>query len=352
MGQKIYKEIWASLPSIDGRMSSLTQKERDDYADLLYRNTKTILFSGVLVPVKESHNTTDELLHGSLLSIKKVFKKLPVPHFVLMAELFLDDEYYEIYRQGKLPGVSIEIAEGADLTAYGKTDKISNYVMAIALLGSTPPAMPNLQEVTGDLQAYQLYTSYVARQVYNIQEYNTEVIKMTREEFVKSFMELLDAFMGEEKSDEKKSEEKKPADETVEVPATVIPMTEMGCSKEANETAKETFSAKDGVITELQNKVVELEKISVEASFKALAAIGKVTVEQKETFSQIAKTQGIAFAEKVYSAMPTITPPIGEVVTAVGGMEKDKRLIQVYKNIGLKDDEIEKIIAEQAKIKK
>lgn len=327
-GKKISREIFASLPAIDGRMADMSQKERDQYVKQLYINTKKILRSNILIPVTDSHKTTDEPLHASLLSIELRKKDSPTPHYVIEGEIFLDDEYFSLYRDGKYPAISVEISEYANLMAVtGSNTELGDHICAVALLGATPAAMPALsREVSEAAQPYNLYTKIVGAKQYFVRG-NTMSI---REKILSSIMQVLEKYLtptddeliDEDAPDKTDSELEREMEEKMKCKDKKDKMEseekdEKG--KVSEEVKEEDFNVKNvstetyEKIIDAQNKRIELlENSEIERQFNALINEGRVIPEDRESFFEVVKIKGIDFASQIWSRKitPLGTPDI------------------------------------------
>lgn len=386
-GYKIYRELFASLPAIDGRMGEWTQQERDSYVKQLFINTQYVLKLGVLVPVKEDHQSKEDgALHGTLMGVELQWRDRPTPHYVIVGEIFLDDDYYELYKDGKLPAASVEIAEQANLMAYtGEDTVIGEYIFGVALCGSTAVAMPQLKQIDSYEVPYALFNRLLSgTQKYKYIEYKKETPMDFREKFLAAFSKLMDQFFPLDS--EKKAEDDGMIEKAIEeVPAPEKPERkregqddeeEMECKDKKMQTnpqrslfehieeskaepKKETaLDDKDKIIADLAQRVAKLEADAIEAEFKLLAGSGKLAVEQKKTFTQLASNMGIEFAKEVYSQKPTIVPPndiIKSTDTVVSEVktEEKKRLTMAYKRAlpSATDEQIEEIFQRVVKSK-
>lgn len=318
-GYKVTREIFASLPAVDNRLADMSQKERDEYIKLLYENTKKVLAVKMLLPIKEHNVQGSEELHGSILDIGLKRKKTPIPHYVIMGDLFIDEEYYSLYKDKKLPGASVEIdPEGANLMAYtGNEHRVGEYIYAVSLLGKSPAAMPFLE--MGEMkeaQPYNLYSRLLGDTRY---DNNTNAKKEPEEESpmeekMEKFMEVMRGALKElvasdseesvedpemnEKPDPKKDPGKKKEEEMENVDDT--------------DDYKKDDKAQDDKNTELEKKVEALEEEAIASAFSALG--GKVNAENKKNFFKVARTQGVVFAKELFSSMST-APPGGEIIT-------------------------------------
>jgi hypothetical protein len=99
---------------------------------------------------------------------------------------------------------------------------------------------------------------------------------------------------------------------------------------------------------ELKRQIAELKNHLVENEFKALSRDGKINIEQRKHFETIARTSGVTFAREVYSSKP-VSAPVGEMLKAKDTVEENSRLREVYTNMGMREEDIDKVFAQRSK---
>lgn len=157
MSRKVRQEIFTSLPAIDGRgeifdwvgnplETPWTQEYRDRFVRYeLYPNSLEALKLGVLQPVAVTHNdptvARDPFARGRATGFYVAKRSEPVPHYVLIADMEVEDDFYETLEDGKLPGCSPEFPLYGDFTGFGG-GKVGAYISAITYNSADPVAMP------------------------------------------------------------------------------------------------------------------------------------------------------------------------------------------------------------------
>jgi hypothetical protein len=166
-GYVVKREIWASYPAIDGRFKDENAAFREKKTKKMFYNTHKLLQYGVTIPVTDGHppktgRSNDETLHGKLLKVYLEKRDQPSPHYAIVGDMFIDEQFYALYKDGKLPGASIEYTNYANLEAYaGFPDEIkSEVIYSVALMGQTPEGMPALKEISVDPQPYQIFARF------------------------------------------------------------------------------------------------------------------------------------------------------------------------------------------------
>ena len=83
----------------------------------------------------------------------------------------------------------------------------------------------------------------------------------------------------------------------------------------------------------LQTQVQELTQMAIDSQFQLLATAGKITVEEREVFSQLATDKGVKYALSVYEKRPPVTPQ-GTIIMgtqqAIAQNADDERLTTIY----------------------
>lgn len=380
-GYTIKREIWASMPAIDGRLSKLTQEQRDAMTRRIYYNTDKALRYGVLIPVKEGHFSLKQELQGKLLKVTMEERKEPSKHLVIIGDLFIEKEFYKIVKDGKLPGTSIEYDEYANLTQYaGFKDEIkSEYIFSIALCGRDPAAMPNLKTLEVGNTAQTLFARRRSSAKYQL---GGQIMEEIKSAIVAAFDEIampvvnkplaLDVLnelknriiaIHEEyyKTMMDDGEPGEPAGEPEETP----PEESMKKDKEYRSLLGKLFGktaqkepGKDKMklpvelehvfekfATEnegLKTQIAEMQKNTIDNEYQNLFQAGKITKEQKTHFEKIAKSNGVQFAKEVYAAATVATPPDGTVIDKPKDGEPNEKMMEAYMEWGLSEEDAKK----------
>jgi hypothetical protein len=351
MKHRVYWEIFNSLLPIDDRMQEMDQEERDAYVRELTSNTRMILKYGILIPLKESHDQKSERLQGKMISVKCSFKKEPAPHYVVKAEFLVDDEMYEVYQAGKLPSLSPEIADSANLMGFtGKETRVGEYFAAAALLGNSPPAFPNNREISEteyNDHAYAVYSRRTGKRFYKeIKKKSFKELFMDTDKLKEVIAALSGAISalqgmaggGDEEVPSEEMKEKKPKSEMKGNEPTL----KTDIDEEEEYTDEDDGQAEKAVITDadrfadLQKQIDELKKREADSEFKLLIHEGKATPEDRKKFNDLATLKGVAFAKSMFSRKIFDIPP-GAVIQDVqqlekmGDSEKRTHLLEVMK---------------------
>jgi len=349
-GNVIRREIFAGLPAIDKRMKDKTQQERNQYMIDIFNNTREVMAKGIKVPVAEHQVAPgDQELHGELLAIYKKFKRNPIPHYVLYADIFLDEEYFDLYQQGKLPGASVAIDKnGAYLMGItGEETQVGDYIYAVEISGKSPPAQPWLQQLSIDdnyeNQPYALFARLVDVERIDKLNDNSEDFKMDPKQLEEMLKKILPGIVeaalakmfpegtpeGEElpgpELEAKTEEEKKKKDEEM-----------------ASEEEEEDFE-KNEKIAALEKQIAELKGETVKAEYAKLLGEGKILGgdKQKEKFVNLATEKGLDFVRDLYS---TQIVPMGDVVRNTPDKTEDeqkKEQYSVWRKAGIPEHQLE-----------
>jgi len=177
----VRREIWASTPAIDGRFEKMSQLERDDFTKRLFYFTKKFMGVGAEIPVTDGHGSpfsppVSEELHGKLVGIELERQMEPYSHLVILGDMELDKKYFTLYQEGKLPGVSIEYTDYANLLGFsGFEDKIeSEFIYSVALMGQTVQGLPNLRMISERVDSYGI-VSHFSRQRFKYGDLKSEL---------------------------------------------------------------------------------------------------------------------------------------------------------------------------------
>lgn len=349
-GYSVKREIFNSLPTIDGRFGELDQEQRNNIVKRIYKNTRAVLRAGVTIPIKDSHEDSDETLKGALTDVflkKKEDDQGGESYYTIVGEMFLAGGFYDKYDQGYLPDASVELNKSADLRAMNIKKKVGTYIFSVALLGTTTPAQPGLEKIDEPPQPKEMFFEIAPNlsfktgdqhQVYNIREFsameeNSESMKEKLlkkiagmieedEEFREMFMKEYGAkYMGD---GEKKEEEEKDGDEMEYKKA---------------ETSQE-FSGNSQEFKALQKRVEAIERKDKELVFSQLVNSQKIEPEKKELFFKAADSMGMDDALAFVGAKD-LSIPQGSGVKNQNNQEfKDDQFSAQLRNMGLSEDEI------------
>jgi len=341
-GTKISIEIFDSSIAIDGRMKEMDEKQRKEYVKELFNNTKTLLDYGVTLPVKEGHNQKDELLHGKILDVMLLERD---GRTVLAADVFLDDQYYSLYNEGRLPDVSVETAPMANLDGFtGKDTEIGAHVYALALLGSSSPAKPQLRKVEGfPDQPHAIYERQSDARTYKKSKEKKDMkdkIKALFEAFQSGINGLFESDNDPQKTDE-------PPDPTDPDKMCNTPKKKKKMNRDAFAREREEWEAERKEEREqMQNQLDELHEMNLKSSYERLSKEGRVTAEQEKNFFTIAREKGVVFAENVY-ATKIVDVPQGSIISTPETMTKanNDRIYQACLDSGA-SEEVAKKVAE------
>jgi hypothetical protein len=345
--RKILREIYASLPAIDGRLEEMTQPERDAYVKKVYKNTRKILSYGVLVPIKKGHDDSEEALRGHLISVYLKKESEPTPHYAIVGEMIVDGELYNLYTKDKLPAASVEIAERANLSGYTREGEvIDDHIEGVALLGSTPAAMPQLARLDYEDQPYALYCKRVYKREYNYKEFGSMEPKGKVMQLLQALASAIEELLGGggeapmedegtvAEGSEMKCTEKKYEEDTEEA-------TEEAVTKEVSKDFETLNLEKDKRIEELEYKIKELESERIDREFGQLASEGRITTEERAQFNKIVSHLGLKEARNVYSVQRISTTPVIPAMSKEG-INKNSNEYRRLKDLNFTEEDIKK----------
>ena len=311
-GDFLEREIFEASIAIDGRFSDWDQDERNLYVRTLIKNTqKYILNKGIILPIKDGHDDKTQHIKGYITELRLKSKKLENDTKVacVWARMFLYEPYYKYYREGRYPGISVEISDEG-WTPEG--DNFGCHLTAAALCGVDMAAYPLLAEELsrgGNLNWFK----FVGPKKY----YTKEFEKMTLEELKRTIQSLyeiadsledsdvkdalksgiddlynsIDSLKGEE-SKEEKTEARKMEDEREEQEVVV----------DTDEDA------------EMKREYSKLKSEKIDLAYEKLAFAGKIGKDQKQNFTKIASSVGLETAMSIYSALETKRPVSGHKI--------------------------------------
>lgn len=344
-GKIITREIFNSLIPRDGRFKDWTQAQRNALTQEIFHNTKKfVLGGGIQIPATEGHTDKQPLL-GEVEDIKLVRrtyettakngKKKKFDYFSIIANVKLIPEFYSLYKEDRLPGASVDLAEEGFL---GDGKQYGPHIYALSFLGQTPPAFPNLQkDVKFKSKSKNLSFSCVPRRIYsqfsaqefnampktiNTEKFQEQVVQQVAEalpEIVKGVVETLveeetvvqDAVetVVEEKGIEAPDEGT--AGEVAEGNYEGTPEEDKFQAEEEEFELKQEDEKRPPQKFEIEAKkeLAEIRKERALTQFEALALKGHVTSADKKDFMQIAKSNSIKFAVDFFSKRKVKIPP-------------------------------------------
>jgi hypothetical protein len=267
-------------------MSEMTQEERNEYVKQMYKNTtKYLLNEGITIPLKKGHNDQEQVSRGFVQNLelkKKNYtdkKGIKVPYYVISAKMFMYKDFYDIWKTGRLPGISIE---GAERGTMHDGDKFGIHIDAVTFNGTQPVAQPWLNNP--NFKKYGNYNNYKCinfqfekEKKYRITEFKfmsiptmEDVDAILNKKFEEIFTEIASLYKGTEAVTNPVSEEP-PAEEEME---------------------KVEYKCKDKYTEEFEKKISdEWEKFSEE---------NKIPITSKYNFTKIAGKIGIEFAKDTF----------------------------------------------------
>jgi len=317
-GEIIEREIFSSEITIDGRNAKMSQEERDTETKEIYKNTKTLLNAGLILPVKDGHEDRSEKAKGFIIDISLKRRKRETPkgeeikYYAIVGKLFLFEDFYNLYKEGRYPTCSIEAYDNYFLN----NGKVGLAISAVAMLGTSLPALPMLVAMMMHKNKKRYYTAIdqipSIRKKYKLRSYSTmdkKTVLSAVEPVINSFVENLESAINLAFSEEVPTEE---PEEATEEPTEEMETTEetdekeeMECKdKKGDKASKEEYSIK--------NKELFLREIDL--AFKELKIDGIVKEHQKEYFQSVARTNSIEFAKELFSNINT-KPIAGEKIT-------------------------------------
>jgi hypothetical protein len=372
MSQKVRQEIFSSLPAIDGRgeirdwsgkmLDTPWTQEYRDYIlkNELFPNTLEAIKLGVLLPVTETHHDKSPYLKGRMTSIYLAHKSDPIPHYVAIADMEVDDELASILDGGKLPGCSCEFVPYGDFTGLGGS-KVGPYFTAVTYNGSAPVAQPWLQRLDADLNDMGAIPFYAFTCVDKPRSFalpdttqptpQPKGTAMTPEEKAALFEEIKALIKDT-------CAEMMGADMTSKAEAD--PAEDDKAEMAANVPAKEP-DASDSAIAAMQAQFAAMQLREMKAEFAAMGLESEV----EKDFIDYAKKTSLDTAKALFSKLKPVNtttdkpkPPARAQMIAgstSGGTNptgEQKRLFSAMKTQGYTDDQIKAILAKKQEIAK
>lgn len=337
------REIFSALVAQDGRMGDMDQNARNNFCKEIYKNTTQFMLGrGILMPVKLGHDDRDESLKGYVMSLQlrrrnyaSVGLKGNKWFYSIYAKLFLRNDLFEKYGEGEFPSCSVELAESGylpDGTEFG------THLSAVALLGTTPPALPLLEMgATNGLFFTKLNKiNYVVFGV-DSPEAAMGAQKMDPGKFKDELKKRFEMFVDSLYDELMGVEEGEPEEEVVIAEAAAGGA---GGDEKPKEEPKEMASSPAAEeLSAAAKELTALRRERAELQFGALNAKGHVSTDQKADFMKIAEVQGVEFAVQVYSKKSVPTPPAGERTGSADNRprltEEDAAILQYAERFGL-----------------
>lgn len=326
--QTIYRELMNSGSTIDKRVY-LPQHIMEIFA-----NTKKILMDrGIIMPMKEGHiEQQNEMLPGFVHAIELVQDG---DKLAIWGKVFLHEPYFSAFKRGQLPNVSVEIdAEGSHVNGGA----VGPYMSAVAMLGRTQPAFPELKvfqkklgsvlgsAVHGALTQFsKLFKSQKLQSEGNM-EFDKELLEGAIGSIESGLMQLKEALAGYE------GEEPPAEGEEGEMAKKKKYEEEKAALAKENAELKAKLAAK-GATDE------------VDKEFAKLVAENKATPADKERFVKLVTTNDMEFAKSNF-VVTLPSPPAGKDLPSVkhvkltAEQEAERVILQKMR---INEDEIDRL---------
>ncbi len=331
----------------------------------IVKNTKQhLLEKGFTVPLKFGHEDRNQFLKGKVLDLRlarrkrKGLKGVLSNDLFIMAKVHFFGEAWELFKMGRLPNFSIELApKGFDADG----NQFGPHVSGLAMLGVEAPAIPDLMPMVFATGTPGIFFSRNSKPVrYRMETQNegtpsTNEFEATSGEFAAE--EVIPLIQG-----------------AMEKLQEVLAMVEMAPEEEAEaEMAKEEGDPEEEKemstpaktpetqFNKLRNEKQSLEKqvleLQVENKFNSLHASGKVASDERKDFESLTNKAGLDFALDFYSKRKHVpkTPPQGKPVKSSGEKAKEEESMKYWKqhyarNKKLSEQEVERFAKQAVKI--
>lgn len=360
----ITHELFSSLPCIDGRGETRDysgrmqldppwdQATRDEFVKSVYKNSAAGVRFGLLVPCSmEGHDESDHLFKGSLIGVQLKYRKLPEPHFAILGQLAMGDELFDAFRQGLLPGLSVDFAPSANWRGLGGPDKVGVHICRVTFSGTVPVAQPWLHEVQNldpdaPTESVLQFSFLPDSETPLPSEGNTtetlEADPVDEEKIKALIVATLQEVLPQMVGDLVKSAE------AAEGEGTEMAAGE-GEKKDAPPPAppaEEKKAAESPEMAQMKAQMAAVYDFAIDGEIQRL----KLPTDMAKQFRTLAGKAGLQFARETFEPLAKFaTAPTGsagfEFARSSSGASTDDELIREYKKFGVSDDVIKSALA-------